>query len=275
MGMTDEQLLDHGSLTLAEFQERKKLSWDRRIKTWEKMRDPNLSGEDKHDLLCQMHMEGTRATFLCPGCWLLPFYCCCGKWHKVKPKHDVCVYIHHNEWGRGINTGICLGTAHEANVYLSGYKEHEEKMRRQLEVDPERVVILWPPKQGGDSSNAPISVTEYCERFPEAVEKGITIVAIDATWKNARNMVNRLPPHQRVYIPVGGSSSESADADGAKSGLPPSLLRPVSQPRPGRSPGESTAMTRGKCTLVHACEEIAASDTPQRWVEELRKYAEL
>uniref|UniRef100_A0A7S0WUN7 tRNA-uridine aminocarboxypropyltransferase n=1 Tax=Pyramimonas obovata TaxID=1411642 RepID=A0A7S0WUN7_9CHLO len=175
-------------------------------------------------------METTRGLMLCPTCWLLPAYCCCKMWHRVETRHRVCIYMHHNEWGRGINSGIALKTSGGAGVYLSGNKDMEAELKQAFDENEESVFILWPPDPEGKSSTrkAPfVSANDLPELYPDAVQKGITIVAIDATWKNARSMVKRLPDHlKRVYI-KGGIDGHLPDGTASIPETSGSLLRPV------------------------------------------------
>ena len=53
-----------------------------------------------------MHQEGPRAIMLCQGCFLVPAFCCCRSWARNLPlRHQVFVYMHHNEWC--VSSSLC------------------------------------------------------------------------------------------------------------------------------------------------------------------------
>eukprot|EP00238_Polyblepharides_amylifera_P015028 CAMPEP_0196581512 /NCGR_PEP_ID=MMETSP1081-20130531/34009_1 /TAXON_ID=36882 /ORGANISM="Pyramimonas amylifera, Strain CCMP720" /LENGTH=292 /DNA_ID=CAMNT_0041901767 /DNA_START=176 /DNA_END=1054 /DNA_ORIENTATION=- len=201
-----------------------------RDKTRAAVLDPNVPPEEKHHLQAVMRMEAGRGIMLCPSCFLLPGNCCCAKWTNVTPKHNVCIYMHHSEWGKGINSGIVLKTSAGARLWVSGHRDHEAEMREMFETEHDQVVVLWPPDPMGDPADleTPIPVEQLMREYPEIVENGLQILAIDATWSNARRLVKRLPSTlRRCYLPAGAFAESLGEVQPGGNPSASSILRPV------------------------------------------------
>ena len=108
------------------------------------------------------------------------------------PPLRIAVYMHQKEHGRASNTGCLLAPALGADIYLAGLAEHEAALAALLSppADGEGGVcaLLWP---GEDS----VSLEELrASTPPERWARGLTLLALDATWACARKLLHRLPP---------------------------------------------------------------------------------
>ena len=72
---------------------------EKRTDELRKMFSPGgVPSNERLHVLCQHVMDCGRGLFLCPGCWLLPANCVCGRYRVVRSRTKVVVHIHHNEW---------------------------------------------------------------------------------------------------------------------------------------------------------------------------------
>lgn len=159
-------------------------------------------------------LKWRKILFSCPTCWLLPGLCVCSRMARFAPaKTQVVVCAHHGEWGSASNSGCVLPTSLEgAEMLLYGHPDHDRRLQ-ELVNDPTRVTaLLWP---GADA----LLPSELCA---EAEARGLggrlTVVALDATWGNARRMHGSFPPGTlTVRLPPESTLKENKL----------SLLRPV------------------------------------------------
>ena len=94
----------------------------------------------------------------------------------------------------------CLG----GDTYVAGLRKDEEALRALCERKGKKVAVLWPGEgavsigdlgvsvHSGDGDREPKPKPKPKPKEKET-EEGYTFVAIDGTWKNARNMLKRLP----------------------------------------------------------------------------------
>jgi len=104
------------------------------------------------------------------------------------PPLRVAVYMHQKEFGRASNTGCLLGTL-GARVYVAGIASDEASLLEALGsgADAGACAVLWP----GEGA---VSLAELrASTPPERWARGLTLVAVDATWACARRMLRRLP----------------------------------------------------------------------------------
>lgn len=150
---------------------------------------PETSTAERHNLAAQFATTHGKAAFKCPGCWLLPGCCVCAKLTRGSTApHQLGLYLHHKEHGRGSNTGVLLCTTLGAEMYVSGREDDEKALAARLEEAGPSACVLWP----GDES---LSLAEFMAQIPEERRaEGVFMLAMDATWGSARKMVNRLPP---------------------------------------------------------------------------------
>ena len=147
---------------------------------------------------------------------LAPGLCVCGALARRQPgaegapPHRLAVLMHHKEHGRASNTGCLLAPALGATIYLAGLKEHEAELAAMLNLSQSSsssssssfapdghdvaeweggvCAVLWP----GEES---VSLEELRAATPPARwARGLTLLALDATWAGARKLLHRLPP---------------------------------------------------------------------------------
>ena len=107
------------------------------------------------------------------------------------PPLRLAVYIHQKEHGRASNTGCLLAPALGARVYIAGIAADEAALAAALNPGDDDsagvCAVLWP---GEDS----LSLDELrAATPPERWARGLTLVALDATWSCARRLLHRLP----------------------------------------------------------------------------------
>ena len=113
------------------------------------------------------------------------------------PPLRVAVYMHQKEHGRASNTGCLLTPALGATIYLAGLAEHEAELAAMLSSSSDGsdaegaggvCAVLWP----GEES---LSLEQLRAATPAARwARGLTLLALDATWAGARKLLHRLPP---------------------------------------------------------------------------------
>ena len=158
----------------------------------EMLKDPTskLTGQEKHQLICQHRFQYGRHPFICNNCWSYTPVCICQhplvrrrqqeqqtnskSKHKrklpdinVRDKQDqqleVVVWTHHREWGLSSNTGCIIPLMFD-NCYMlmKGLPEHDAKLDNYLKDDNCLVVILWPSNDhngNDDDGNKPTKST--------------------------------------------------------------------------------------------------------------------
>ena len=138
----------------------------------------------------------------CKGCILPPALCVCSALTRVAlgsaggaqlPPLRLAVYIHQKEHGRASNTGCLLAPALGARVYVAGIADDEAALAAALNPGDDSdgsagvCAVLWP---GEDS----LTLDELrAATAPERWARGLTLVALDATWACARRLLHRLP----------------------------------------------------------------------------------
>lgn len=148
-----------------------------------------LSGEARHELEATFALRWGRGFLKCPGCSLVPSLCVCARVRGLSctTPHRVHVLLHHDELGRGSNTGGLLAAALGARLHVSGIRSHEAALAEALSSAP-AAAVLWP----GDDA---VPLHEFVAALPSgALDAGVALVAVDGTWNGARKMVKRLPP---------------------------------------------------------------------------------
>ena len=84
----------------------------------DEIRCEELAPEARHDAEARYHTRWGRSTFKCPGCWLFPGLCVCGRLRTWRGRHQLAVFMHHKEWGRASNTGCLLRATLGAEAYV-------------------------------------------------------------------------------------------------------------------------------------------------------------
>jgi DTW domain-containing protein YfiP len=162
------------------------------------------------------HARPRRSFFKCPGCWLAPALCVCSALARrappsataaasasatasAVPPHRLAVLMHHKEHGRAANTGCLLAPSLGARIYVSGVAAQERALTEALDAaGPHGAAVLWP----GDGA---ITLDELRSQVPDATwQRGLTLLAVDATWGSARKLQKRVPPWvPRITLPPG------------------------------------------------------------------------
>ena len=140
----------------------------------------DVGGAQKHAALCEHLKErGARSPSACPRCWVHREACVCTSATARAPV-DVAVWMHHREFGRASNTGTVLRDAFEnCEILVKGHPADDAALAAMLGG----AAVLFPGEEA-----APVS---SLATPPE------TLIVVDATWRNARRMVKRLPPSVR------------------------------------------------------------------------------
>lgn len=188
------------------------------------LRDPSVSADDKHDAAASFSMNHGPAAFNCRRCWLLRGCCVCRMLVSLPARalgpHRIAVYLHHHEFGRGSSTGALVSACLGGDAYVAGLRRDEEALRELCEREDGRVAVLWPGRGAVCVGDLP-GVGEEKEKNTHTRGKlhsdlgddgddddtagdgrgrGWTFIAIDGTWKNARNMLKRLPKDRVVLV---------------------------------------------------------------------------
>ncbi|GIL49541.1 hypothetical protein Vafri_5895 [Volvox africanus] len=179
----------------------------------EGLRDPARAPTERMSLRTSYILRWRKVLFSCPNCWLLPGLCVCGRMQKFTLQRTrVVVHAHHGEWGSASNSGCILPTSLEGSeILLYGHPDHDVRLREILNDTTYTTALLWP----GADSLLPEQLNALAE---ERTGGRITVVALDATWGNARRMQGWFPKETlTVRLPPESTLKENKL----------SLLRPV------------------------------------------------
>jgi len=116
---------------------------------------------------------------------------------------QVVLWTHHREWTSISNSGSLLPLLlKNVTLLMKGLPEHDTKMNELLVHDPQRIiVVLWPDNDIStrqNHSNTTITNRKTWQQIQEMVidgSKKITLLAVEGTWRTARRMESKLPPH--------------------------------------------------------------------------------
>ncbi|KAG2433741.1 hypothetical protein HXX76_008104 [Chlamydomonas incerta] len=150
--------------------------------------DPSSDPRERMSMRTDYILKWRKVLFSCPSCWLLPGLCVCGRMQRFSPaKTRVVVHAHHGEWGSASNSGSILPLSLEGSeILLYSHPEHDERLRAILTDTSRTVALLWP---GADS----LLPAELKALAAERTGGQVTVVALDATWGNARRMQGWFP----------------------------------------------------------------------------------
>jgi DTW domain-containing protein YfiP len=197
--------------------------------------DPSTAEGDKMPLRCAYIQEHRKSLFSCPRCWLQRGLCMCGECEAAAAvlaaeaaaeagvsssggaagasAVSVAIHVHHSEWGKASNTGcllpLILGGPESGGgeVLMAGHAPHDARLAALLAEPGVTTAVLWP---------SPDALTPEELLAVAAAETGgrVRLVAVDATWANARRMKSCYPPGAlQVRLPsdmalgVGGAGS--------------------------------------------------------------------
>jgi DTW domain-containing protein YfiP len=204
------------NLTVQEVAQRKQEHTEALIVLQQQIQALN-DGKERHRLICEHRIRYGHHPFVCPDCWSYLPVCVCR--HQsvriastagadcqspssptLNQKLQVVVWLHHREWGLTSNTGgllrLALGSEN-CKLFMKGLPQHDTQLQRDY-VDKHHteklVVVLWPSSEGKTSNT--ISMEELrSELSSSSSGRQVVLMAVDGTWRNARRMVGRLPPH--------------------------------------------------------------------------------
>jgi len=213
-GMTPQvpeaHLYMYGEVTQEDLED----AWVKRIRERDALnallKDPGVDPATKASESAEYHYRWGKANFQCRRCWLMPYMCVCERMARHVPAERadghplprvVCL-MHENEWGKSSNTGTVLrGTLGDGRcqLLLRGLPEHEGALRDLWAEHGEgsTVAVLWP----GEGS---VSHRELMDRAERETGGRVTLVVLDATWKQARGINGRDVPAciPRVTLPM-------------------------------------------------------------------------
>jgi DTW domain-containing protein YfiP len=177
-----------------------------------------IEGKEIYSLQCKVRYTFGRDPFVCKRCWTYYPICVCERAESKtisKPRNvdKVIIWTHLDEWGKTSNTGSIVNVTigdDWCNVWMKGLEYHDELMRRMLEDEMVLPIVLWPKlehskKVCNDNDNN-INKQQWmtAKEIEKLIEIGtdghnqprkIVLIAIEGTWRNARRMVKKLPPH--------------------------------------------------------------------------------
>ena len=228
-----------------------------------RLQSKDLSGKEKHEIMCHHRLKYGRHPFACPNCWSYLPVCVCDlvekNLHQEVPDDgtnnllQVVVWTHHREWGLTSNTGSILALAipNYCQLLMKGLPEHDKILEETILQDENCLaVVLWPDqskrKEGNnkDEDETPSSIISL-DQVKDEIRKNqrrVVLIAVDGTWRNARRMVARLPPTvPRLDLSADIVFSDDSSHDGRSSILAPLRTR-------GESGGGQDSDGRQVCT---------------------------
>ncbi|CAG9467774.1 unnamed protein product [Pedinophyceae sp. YPF-701] len=187
---------------------------------------PDTPAARRSAIMSEYFLKWGKLLYWCRRCYLLPACCCCARMRSVPPPPGlrVVVWMHEREYGRGTNTGcvllLTLGEEY-CRVLLRGVGEHDEVIEEvwngRFDGEAATVGVLWP---GGG-----VSPDEF-KRIADVRSGGrAVLVALDATWGQARKLAGAVPSHvTKVSL-----TPEKAGVIGEGGEVVRSLLAPARQ----------------------------------------------
>lgn len=250
-----------------------------------------LDGTVKHQLVCQHRFQYGKHPFVCHKCWSYRPICLCSEVPKPLPLpesiHQVIVWTHHREWGSISNSGSLLPLMlRNTQLLMKGLPQHDSIFQTILDSEEPRILVLWPDN---DISTMPTKQQRSTNRISwEELQdmlaahendnttnsRGLTLVTLEGTWRTARRMASKLPPHVlRVALPPYVASWHNARNNPTK--RPSSLLQPLRQ-QEGGSPDNLCTAEAVTAALVglgmSECDGHKILDLVQTKVDRTRRY---
>eukprot|EP00579_Thalassiosira_antarctica_P025612 CAMPEP_0202004614 /NCGR_PEP_ID=MMETSP0905-20130828/9877_1 /ASSEMBLY_ACC=CAM_ASM_000554 /TAXON_ID=420261 /ORGANISM="Thalassiosira antarctica, Strain CCMP982" /LENGTH=192 /DNA_ID=CAMNT_0048561995 /DNA_START=120 /DNA_END=694 /DNA_ORIENTATION=- len=170
-----------------------------------RLQSKDLSGKEKHEIMCQHRLKYGRHPFSCPNCWSYLPVCVCDLVEKQLPQEvpddgtdnllQVVVWTHHREWGLTSNTGSILALAipNYCKLLMKGLPEHDKILEETILQDENcLVVVLWPDqskrKEGNnkdEDETVPSSIISL-DQVKDEIRKNqrrVVLIAVDGTWR--------------------------------------------------------------------------------------------
>ena len=151
--------------------------------------DKNVHGQVKTAVRCEYIMRYGKTLFSCPRCWLLPGLCICSRLQRVALSSTrVVCSVHNLEWGKASNSGaIAAMSCEDGEVLLRGQSDHDKRLQSIFDDPSSTVAVLFPGEQA-------ISPAELKDLANAKTNGKITVIAVDATWRNAVRLKQSYPP---------------------------------------------------------------------------------
>ncbi|KAG1676757.1 hypothetical protein FOA52_005046 [Chlamydomonas sp. UWO 241] len=185
--LTKTNLRDHGISSVAEWNTKATARRAARTTLNALLVDPSVPGVDKMAAKAAYNMTWSKTLFNCQGCWLLPGFCVCNRLARVRAETRVVVHVHHIEWGKASNTGCVIRqTLEGSEILMKGCREHDARIAELFADDSVTTAVLWP------GENA-LSGAQLKAVAAERTGGRIAVIAVDATWRNARGVAGAYP----------------------------------------------------------------------------------
>ena len=207
---TTERYAAFLNMTVSELQERQRVHKESSNRLHVNLQDPTISGKEKHEMTCQHRYQYGRHPFVCRRCWSYDPVCMCRQAEKTKTGlHDlppivdsISLYTSHYEWGSVSNTGVVLPLfLKDTTLLMKGLPQHDGIFQNLLGDDNQAIpVVLWTDnakvkkKRKNNEQNLRCSLAELKTQLNNN-NKRISLIALEGTWRNARRMASKLPPH--------------------------------------------------------------------------------
>jgi DTW domain-containing protein YfiP len=147
----------------------------------------DVEGPVKQHTRCSYILRWGRTLFQCERCWLLPGNCICGRLQQFNTDTHIALFVHHDEWRKGSNTGcITHLSLSNSQMRMRGYQPHDQAIAALLADPTYTVAVLWP----GANAVTPQQLQQVAQ---EKSGGRVAIIALDATWDNAKRMQRKVP----------------------------------------------------------------------------------
>lgn len=129
----------------------------------------------------------------CEKCLFIRRRCICDVVEKVTPQHDLWLFQHAKEIGRGNNSGSLLCHVVGAKRVIRGVQSEQNELFDHLERHSKSSMVLYPGKHA-------LTIDEFMkmgrddDSKMDDKSKRLSIVLLDGTPGQARNMERVMPP---------------------------------------------------------------------------------
>ncbi|GMH69929.1 hypothetical protein TrLO_g14437 [Triparma laevis f. longispina] len=171
-----------------------------------KLKKEGLSGEQLHDELTAAIVDAKRDDMKhkCERCWHdKSSRCICASVPQVETKLQAkaLIVIHYKEWYSAGDDAklIKMMTPNNADVFVFGMRGEMDRLRKELEIDPQHNVILWPADDA-------LTIDTWKDALPETsswkqkssspqTQPLLRVVVLDGVYQHARHMFKYLKTH--------------------------------------------------------------------------------
>ena len=167
------------------------------------------TAEERHEamvslsFLVNVHRLSNTA---CERCLYQRNRCICSALTSVVPQHNLWLFQHVGEFGRGNNTGGLLCLLAGAKRSTRGIREEEERMMNHIENNLGSSVVLFPSEDS-------VTIEQYQKARRKGMgkradERELTLILLDGTSRQAKNM-DRFIPDIVPRVRLGGLKTKS------------------------------------------------------------------